>query len=65
MVFVSSDRDEDSFNDYFKEQPWLALPFEARDLKAALSKKYKVSGIPSLVIIDGEIKYIITQDYII
>merc|ERR1712076_210075 len=33
---------------------WLSLPYAARDLKAALSKKYKVSGIPSLVILDPE-----------
>jgi len=29
------------------------LPFEHRDLKATLSKKYKVSGIPSLVLLDS------------
>lgn len=33
IVFVSSDRDEPSFDDYFKDMPWLALPFEKRDLK--------------------------------
>merc|ERR1712054_369716 len=46
VVFISSDRDEGSFKEYFGEQPWLALPFSARGKKAALSKKYKVSGIP-------------------
>jgi len=30
------------------------LPYSARDLKAKLSKKYKVSGIPSFVIVDVE-----------
>jgi len=60
---VSSDRDEDSFNSYFGgEQPWLALPFEARDLKNKLSKKFKVSGIPSLVILDGATGETITVD---
>merc|ERR1719217_1360631 len=54
VVFVSSDRDESSFKEYFGEQPWLALPFEKREKKAELSKKYKVQGIPSLVIIDAE-----------
>ena len=33
IVFVSSDRDEKSFNEYFAEMPWLALPFENRDKK--------------------------------
>merc|ERR1712159_589341 len=61
VVFVSSDRDEAAFNEYFAEQPWLALPYAERDLKATLSKKFKVSGIPSLVILDGEGK-LITKD---
>lgn len=51
IVFVSSDRDEAGFKDYFKDMPWLALPFADRDKKAELSKKYKVQGIPSFVIV--------------
>ena len=52
IVFVSSDKDEDSFNKYYEgEMPWLALPFEKRDEKSALSKRFKVTGIPTLVII--------------
>ena len=44
IVFVSSDRDEKAFDDYFAEMPWLALPYAERKLKATLSKKYKVRG---------------------
>lgn len=62
VVFVSSDRDEKSFGEYFGEQPWLALPFSARDEKTALSKKFKVQGIPSLVILDGATGATITKD---
>jgi len=62
IVFVSSDRDEDAFNEYYAEQPWVTLPYSARDLKAKLSKKYKVSGIPSFVILDGETAETITKD---
>ena len=62
VVFVSSDRDEESFKEYFGEQPWLALPFAERKVKAALSKKYKVQGIPSFVILDGETGETITTD---
>jgi len=54
IVFVSSDRDEESFAEYFGEQPWLALPYAEREKKGSLSKKYKVSGIPTLVIVDEE-----------
>eukprot|EP01038_Epipyxis_sp_PR26KG_P011863 gene11863-15873_t len=49
IVFLSSDRDEGSFNSYFNEMPWSALPFEKRDLKAKLSSKFGVSGIPMLI----------------
>jgi nucleoredoxin len=61
VVFVSSDRDQESFKEYFGEQPWLALPFEDRARKDSLSKKFKVQGIPSLVIVDSEGKTI-TKD---
>jgi len=54
VVFCSSDRDDGQFKDYFGEQPWLALPYEARDRKNTLSKKFKVSGIPSLVILNPD-----------
>merc|ERR1712217_911024 len=61
IVFVSSDRDEASFRDYFKEQPWLALPYNQRDRKETLSKTFKVRGIPSFVILDPEGKTITTE----
>lgn len=35
MVFISSDRDQESFSEYFKEMPWLALPFEDRERKVS------------------------------
>lgn len=54
VVFISSDKDEAAFNKYYGEQPWLALPYSDRDRKNLLSKKFKVQGIPSVVILDGE-----------
>jgi nucleoredoxin len=61
VVFVSSDRDDSAFQDYFKEMPWLALPYSDRAKKDELSKKFKVNGIPSLIILgaDGQV---ITKD---
>jgi len=52
IVFASSDRDEKSFGEYFGEMPWLALPFNDRERKEKLSSKFKVRGIPTLVILD-------------
>eukprot|EP00932_Pfiesteria_piscicida_P007779 SRR837773.17986.p2 GENE.SRR837773.17986~~SRR837773.17986.p2 ORF type:complete len:484 (-),score=259.31 SRR837773.17986:84-1499(-) len=61
VVFVSSDRDEGAFGEYFGEMPWLAVPYGKRDIKSALDKKFKVQGIPTFVIIDGE-GQLITKD---
>ena len=39
VIFVSSDRDEKSFQEYYHEMPWLALEFNQRDLKVYLTIK--------------------------
>jgi len=54
IVFVSSDKDEEAFKEYYGEQPWVALPYAKRDMKESLSKKFKVQGIPTFVILDQE-----------
>jgi len=59
-VFVSSDKDQTAFDEYWGEMPWLALPFSERNLKTTLSSKYKVSGIPTLVILDNQANLITT-----
>lgn len=50
VIFISSDRDQASFDDYFASMPWLALPF-GDERKASLSRTFKIDGIPSLVAI--------------
>jgi nucleoredoxin len=60
VVFASSDRSKEQFDEYFGEMPWLAFPMgDARIGKA--SAKFKVAGIPTLVILDGE-GNVITKD---
>ncbi|KAL9666267.1 hypothetical protein QQ045_000593 [Rhodiola kirilowii] len=60
VIFISSDRDQSSFDDYFAQMPWLALPF-GDERKAFLSRKFKVSGIPMLVAIGPTGKTITTE----
>lgn len=62
IVFISSDRDEEHFRSYYKEMPWLALPYEARDQKKALSEQYDCQGIPYLVLLDGKTGKEITRE---
>merc|ERR1712039_52843 len=57
IIFLSSDKDENSFDDYFKDMPWLALPYAKRTEKELLSDTFGVQGIPSLVVLrpDGTV----------
>mmetsp|Transcript_18599 Transcript_18599/g.38698 ORF Transcript_18599/g.38698 Transcript_18599/m.38698 type:complete len:390 (+) Transcript_18599:1-1170(+) len=61
VVFVSSDRDEASFGQYYNEMPWLALPFGSYH-KEILSGGFKIRGIPSLIILNGATGQPISMD---
>ena len=43
IVFVSSDRDDSAFDEYYGEMPWLALPFSERDKKVRADAS-KIAG---------------------
>ncbi|RLN18460.1 hypothetical protein C2845_PM02G23760 [Panicum miliaceum] len=62
VVFVSRDRDEESFNAYFAKMPWLPVPFSDSECLQRLNKRYKVNGIPNLVILSGETGEIYTKE---
>jgi hypothetical protein len=54
IVWISRCRDVNSHYQYFAHMPWLALPLEeAQGARGqSLSEKYKVKGIPTLVLLD-------------
>lgn len=54
IVFVSSDRSQTEFDDYRKEMNFHALPFSEREVKAKLSSKFGVKGIPTFLLFDTE-----------
>lgn len=70
VVFVSSDRDQESCKEYYDSMPWLLLPYPDRARKDALASKYGIRGIPTLVFVDpkdgstitGEGRNIVTVD---
>eukprot|EP00397_Hematodinium_sp_SG-2012_P010499 GEMP01010614.1.p1 GENE.GEMP01010614.1~~GEMP01010614.1.p1 ORF type:complete len:299 (+),score=74.79 GEMP01010614.1:128-1024(+) len=62
IVFVSSDRDEQQFKEYFGQMPWIALPFSERSLKDKLSSHFNVQGIPTLAIVDADHKTVINSN---
>ncbi|GAB9472974.1 hypothetical protein Gpo141_00010138 [Globisporangium polare] len=54
LVFVSADRTPEAFAEYSAEMPFVALPYENRELEDDLNHKYDVSGIPTLVFLNDE-----------
>jgi len=62
IVFVSSDKDDSMFNEYYLEMPWKAIPFIDRARKNKLSTLYGVKGIPCLVLLNGKTGEVITKD---
>jgi len=62
IIFISSDRDEKSFDEYYKDMPWLTLDFNERKKKEELGKKFNVTGIPTFILLDGDSGNIICRD---
>lgn len=58
IVYISKDKSEDQFSKYFRTMPWLAVPFDNKDLRKNLSRQYSVSSIPTLILLNstGEVK---------
>eukprot|EP00658_Telonema_sp_P-2_P059013 TRINITY_DN47673_c0_g1_i1.p1 TRINITY_DN47673_c0_g1~~TRINITY_DN47673_c0_g1_i1.p1 ORF type:complete len:277 (-),score=57.94 TRINITY_DN47673_c0_g1_i1:36-866(-) len=61
IVFISSDRDEGAFAEYYANMPWAARPFD-HVFCQQLTAKYKVSGIPQLVVLDSATGEIVFKD---
>jgi nucleoredoxin len=56
VVFVTSDRTQEQFNEYFAEMPWAAIPFDNKSEIASLEEKFEVSGIPAMAVLqDGKL----------
>ncbi|KAI3698480.1 hypothetical protein L2E82_42055 [Cichorium intybus] len=52
IIFISADKDIDSFTGYFSKMPWLAVPFSDSKTRESLDESFKVNGIPHLVFLD-------------
>ena len=52
IIFVSSDRDDNEFNGYFEDMPWLAVALSEKNSISSLKSHFGVTGIPKLVVVD-------------
>ena len=53
VIFVSLDKNENEFNEYFSKMPWKSLPFDNQQSEE-LSEFFGVQGIPTLILVDHE-----------
>ena len=64
VVYVSSDRSLNEFQDYYgKKMPWAAIPTDAdaAAYKNKLATRLQIAGIPSLVVLEAETGLFITN----
>ena len=57
IIFISFDRDEKSYKEYYDSMPWLSFPFKS-DKKEVFAKDFSIRGIPALLIFDKDGKLI-------
>ncbi|XP_039259626.1 nucleoredoxin-like [Styela clava] len=60
VVFVSLDTEENSFNGYYNDMPWHAIPFKS-DLREKLAGKFYVRELPTLLLLDSRGNLITTK----
>ncbi|ETW06936.1 hypothetical protein H310_03047 [Aphanomyces invadans] len=53
VVFVSADRSQRDFDGYFREMPWLAVPYDSEE-REALEARHEIRGIPTFKIINSQ-----------
>ena len=55
IIYISSDKDVPSFNDYYGKMPWKSLPvLGSAPIKQKLADSLQISGIPALVVLDAK-----------
>jgi nucleoredoxin len=58
IIFFSGDKTDAVFNEYFGEMPWLALPRANKEIMMSNARRFKIKGVPRLVMLrasDGKI----------
>lgn len=58
IIFFSGDKSQEEFDGYFGDMPWLALPRNQQKVMMENAKRFKIRGVPSLVMLrasDGKI----------
>lgn len=62
IIFISSDQTIEAHNEYFAKMPFASLPVEdTAHIKQKLADMFKISGIPSLIVLDAKTGKFVTD----
>lgn len=61
IIFVSSDSSQQEFNNYYKDMPWLAIPFGDERIEL-LNNAYEIQGIPTLILVNPQTGEMLSAD---
>jgi nucleoredoxin len=62
IIYVSSDKTIESFDEYYGNMPWLAIATDGTAVKNELAKTFQISGIPTSLVLDCKTGAYITDD---
>lgn len=62
IVYISSDRSLEEFNEYYGKMPWKAVPTDAAQIKQTLASRLGIQGIPALVVLEVSTGLFVTND---
>ena len=54
VIFVTHDKDQSSWNDYYSQMPWAHMKFYDSERQEQLRGKYCLDGIPTLAIFTSD-----------
>ncbi|UJR24524.1 hypothetical protein I4U23_005899 [Adineta vaga] len=54
IIYISSDFDEQQYEEYYREMPWLRFDFKQQKKREKLQKVFQINGIPQLILFDGD-----------
>jgi nucleoredoxin len=61
IIFVSSDQDDNAFQEYYGDMPWTSVPF-GDDAQDSLGQAFGVRGIPSFQVLNAASGALVDSD---
>ena len=57
IIFISHDEEEKEFDEYYKDMPWAAVPYDFDD-REDISESFNIIGVPAFVVVNSKGKLV-------